>query len=226
MPKHSVTDPITDKEISFANLVMSGTMNDRQAAEAAGLNPNTAAYTKAKPRVREYMENHRAAMEKERIAQEAEGLRRLTLSRDHILARLWELANLPPDVTRGSIAGQVRAMTMIVAIEGLIPNHRNDRSPSPAPAQLAPEAVRPEIYVSEWLRQRHDEATEPQELVTSMETQPAPAPLHETLPAPEKHSVPDTPRIANWAPNAIGPPVSAYLNPTSIRGKGRFAPGR
>jgi len=37
---------------------MSGTMNDRRAAEAAGLNPDTAAYTKAKPRVRDYMAQH------------------------------------------------------------------------------------------------------------------------------------------------------------------------
>ena len=30
-------------------------MTDRQAAEAVGLNPDTAAYTKAKPRVRAFM---------------------------------------------------------------------------------------------------------------------------------------------------------------------------
>jgi hypothetical protein len=39
-----VTDPITDQEIAFAHLILSGTMNDRSAAEAAGLNPGTAAY--------------------------------------------------------------------------------------------------------------------------------------------------------------------------------------
>jgi hypothetical protein len=52
MPKNTVTDPITDQEIAFAHLILSGTMNDRSAAEAAGLNPDTAAYTKSKPRVR------------------------------------------------------------------------------------------------------------------------------------------------------------------------------
>ena len=50
MPKSQVSDLITDQEITFADLVLSGTMTDRQAAEAAGLNPDTAAYTKAKPR--------------------------------------------------------------------------------------------------------------------------------------------------------------------------------
>jgi hypothetical protein len=54
MPKNPVSDPITDQEIAFAHLILSGTMNDRRAAEAVGLNPDTAAYTKAKPRVRAY----------------------------------------------------------------------------------------------------------------------------------------------------------------------------
>jgi hypothetical protein len=49
MPKNTVTDPITDQEMAFAHLVLSGTMNDRQAAEAAGLNPDTAAYTNPSP---------------------------------------------------------------------------------------------------------------------------------------------------------------------------------
>ena len=52
MPRNNVSDPITDQEIAFAHLVLAGTMTDRRAAEAVGLNPDTAAYTKAKPRVR------------------------------------------------------------------------------------------------------------------------------------------------------------------------------
>jgi hypothetical protein len=43
MPKNKVADLITDQEIAFARLVLSGTMTDRQAAETAGLNPETAA---------------------------------------------------------------------------------------------------------------------------------------------------------------------------------------
>jgi len=149
MPKNTacpgvpwVSDPITDQEIAFAHLIMSGTMNDRQAAEAVGLNPDTAAYTKAKPRVRAYMIEHRAAVNEKLADQEAdlsrlprlavghaaEGLRQLNLGRDQILARLWELANLSHEVTRGSIAGQVKALAMIVAIEGLNPSGTmNDR---------------------------------------------------------------------------------------------------
>jgi hypothetical protein len=124
MPKNTVTDPITDQEMAFAHLILSGTMNDRRAAEAVGLNPDTAAYTKSKPRVRDYMIEHHAAVRERLVDQEAEGLRQLNLGRDQILARLWELANLSPEATRGSMAGQVRALSMIVAIEGLIPDRR------------------------------------------------------------------------------------------------------
>ena len=132
MPKNTaswVSDPITDQEIAFARLIMTGTMNDRRAAEAVGLNPDTAAYTKAKARVRAYMFEHRAAVNERLVDQEADlsrravdGLRKLNLGRDQILTRLWELANLSHEVTRGSIAGQIKALTMIVAIEGLIPS--------------------------------------------------------------------------------------------------------
>jgi hypothetical protein len=133
MPKNQVNDPITDQEMAFARLVISGTMNDRQAAEAAGLNPETAAYIKAKPRVRAYMLKHRAAVQEHLAQQEAEGLHRLTISREQVLARLWEIANLSPEATRNSITGQVKALSMIVAIEGLIPDRKEKPADPPPP---------------------------------------------------------------------------------------------
>ena len=170
MPKNTVTDPITDQEIAFAHLIMSGTMNDRRAAEAVGLNPDTAAYTKAKPRVRDYMSRHRAAVSEKLVDQEAEGLRKLNLGRDQILTRLWELATLSHEATRGTITGQMKALTMIVAIEGLIPDRR-----SPHAAQPAPPPVEPQIYAPEGLRkQQHQPAAEqPCDPVAPADTQPA-----------------------------------------------------
>jgi hypothetical protein len=144
MPKNNVTDPITDQEIAFAHLILSGTMNDRRAAEAAGLNPETAAYTKSKPRVRAYMTEHRAAVREKLVDQEAEGLRKLNISRDQILDRLWELANLSHEVTRGIIAGQIKALTMIVAIEGLIPDRRSNPSVTqPTAPPVEPDSPEP-----------------------------------------------------------------------------------
>jgi hypothetical protein len=135
MPKNAVSDPITDQEMAFALLVLSGTMNDRRAAEAVGLNPDTAAYTKAKPRVRAYMIEHRAAVRDKLVDQEAdlsrravEALRKRNLGRDRILTRLWELAALSAEATRGSITGQMKALAMIAAIEGLIPDRRHSPS--------------------------------------------------------------------------------------------------
>ena len=75
MPKNNVTDLITDQEMTFARLILSGTMTDRRAAEAVGLDPNSAAYIKSKPRVRAYMLEHRAAVEQQLIEQETQEVR-------------------------------------------------------------------------------------------------------------------------------------------------------
>src|ERR1700760_2278978 len=111
-------------------------MNDRRAAKAVGLNPDTAAHTKAKPCVRAYMIEHRAAVREKLVDEEAvDRLRKRDLDRDRILTRLWELAALSSEATRGSIAGQMKALSMIAAIEGFIPARTNDRRLSPSAAQ-------------------------------------------------------------------------------------------
>src|ERR1700728_275757 len=141
MPKNKVIDPITDQEMAFARQVLSGAMTDRQAAEAVVLNPESAAYTKSKPRVRDYMLQHRAAVQQQLVQQEADGLRRLNLDREKVLDRLWEIANLSPDMTRGSITGQVKALSMIVAMQNFIPDRRvverlgvsSEKTSTPAP---------------------------------------------------------------------------------------------
>jgi hypothetical protein len=159
MPNNNVTDPITDQEIAFARLVLSGTMTDRRAAVAVGLNPDTAAYIKSKPRVRAYMLEHRAAVKQQLVEQDTEELRRFSLSRGQVLARLWQIANLAPEMTRGSASAQVKALSMIVAIEGLIP----DRRAVSAPNKPAPLPVNPPFYVSEWMRtQQNGESVAPQ----------------------------------------------------------------
>ena len=200
MPKNTacpgvprVSDPITDQEMAFAHLIMSGAMNDRRAAEAVGLNPETAAYTKAKPRVRAYMNEHRAAVRERLADQEAdlsrlprlavEGLRKLNPGRDQILARLWELANLSHEATRGIIAGQVKALAMIVAIEGLIP----DRRFSPSGTQPAAPPVEADIYKSEWLRKQEHQPVgeEPTDPIAATKTQPPAPQVPEPEPIPE-----------------------------------------
>ena len=151
MPKNTVTDPITDQEMAYALLIMSGTMTDRRAAEAVGLNPDTAAYAKSKPRVRAYMAEHRAAVREKLVDEEAGRLRNLNLGRDRILTRLWELAALSSEATRGSIAGQIKALSMISAIEGFIPSStKNDRRLSPSATQPVATPRNAQIDDSGW----------------------------------------------------------------------------
>jgi hypothetical protein len=163
MPKNKVSDPITDQEIAFARLVLSGAMTDRQAAAAVGLNPDSAAYTKSKPHVRAYMLEHRAAVEQQLVQQEADGLRRHNLDREKVLNRLWEIANLSPEMTRSSVTGQVKALSIIVAMENFIP----DRRAGSAEKKAAPAPTQAQIYASAWRRGQQ---------ATTIDPQPSPAP--------------------------------------------------
>jgi hypothetical protein len=153
MPTNEVTDPITGQEIAFAHLVLSGTMTDRRAAETAGLHPDSAAYTKSRPPVHAYIQEHQAAVQQGSSSMAptrpaCPGLPWVRVSRDQILDRLWEIAKMNPEITRGSLTGQVKAISMIVAIEGLIP----DRRAASARNQPAPPPVTADIYEAEWLR--------------------------------------------------------------------------
>ena len=209
MPKNKVDDPITDQQLAFARLVLSGTMTDRQAAEAAGLNPDSAAYTKAKPRVRAYMLQHRAAVQQQLAQQEADGLRRLNPDREQVLDRLWEIANLSPEMTRGSVTGQVKALSIIVAMQNFIPDRRatpNLVIPSGAegPAPAPPKA---QIYVSEWLRKQ--QAKTP---VTTNDPQPTPAPAQQVA---QQEDSPARPGSAAEAPPNPGPGQSTFAHPLS-----------
>jgi len=223
MPKNNacpgvpwVSDPITDQEIAFAHLILSGTMNDRRAAEAVGLNPDTAAYTKTKPRVRAYMIEHRAAVNEKLVDQEADGLRKLNLGRDQILARLWELANLSHEVTRGSIAGQVKALAMIVAIEGLNPSGTmNDRRlSSSAAAQPAAPPVKAQIDESQWRREpRHQPVGEESSDPVAGTKIPSAAPqVPELEPAPELTNHTSSPKLDRPQPSVANP----FINPVSL----------
>jgi hypothetical protein len=199
MPKNKVSDPITDQEIAFARLVLSGAMTDRQAAEAVGLNPDSAAYTKSKPRVRDYMLEHRAAVQQQLVQQEAEGQYRFNLDREQVLKRLWELANLSPEMTRSSITGQVKAISMIVAMENFIPDRRAGSSEK----KSAPAPVNAQIYASAWRRKQQTASIDPQ-----------PTPPEEKagqgVPEPEL-----APASAQEAPPNPGPSQATFANPLS-----------
>ena len=190
MPKNEVTDPITDQEIAFAHLVLSGTMTDRQAAEAAGLNPDTAAYAKAKPRVRAYMVDNRAALRQKFVEQETEGLTRLHMSRERALTRLWEIADMSPELTRNRVTSQVKALSMIIAIEGLIPDRRagsSEKEAAPNPAKM---------YTAAWRREQQGQTTAPD---------PGPDPVPDREPEPSTAA--DAASYPSSDPNESVPPA-------------------
>jgi hypothetical protein len=205
MPKNKGSDPITDQEIAFACLVLSGAMTDRQAAEAVGLNPDSAAYTKSKPRVHDYMLEHRAAVQQQLVQQEAERQYRFNLDREQVLKRLWELANLSPEMTRSSITGQVKAISMIVAMENFIPDRRAGSSEK----KSAPAPVNAQIYASAWRRGQE---------ATTVDPQPSTAPAQQEAQQENSPSAPEpkhAPGSAGQAPPNPNPSQSTFANPLS-----------
>jgi hypothetical protein len=164
MPKIEVTDPITGQESAFAHSVLSGTMTDRHAARQEPIEQSTA-------------DPHP-----------------FNVSRGQILTRLWEIANINPEITRGSLVGQVKVLTMIVAIEGLIP----DRRAASAHTKPAPTPETPDIYEAEWLRNQRSGKNEG----------PNPTPTEEET-ASEPSSAPDIPPTAEPIPASV-PAVSQH----------------
>ena len=64
----------------------------------------------------------------------------LKIDRDQILAKYWELANLTPAETKGSITGQLHALDSLCEELRLTPN-KDANKPLP----------KPEIYRSAWM---------------------------------------------------------------------------
>jgi hypothetical protein len=97
-------------------------------------------------------------MQQQVLDQESERLRRQGLRREQVLDRLWEIAKMSAEMTRGSITGQVKALSMIVAIEGLIPDRRagaSDNKSTPQPAQA-------DIYPAARLRRQQEQNLDPE----------------------------------------------------------------
>jgi hypothetical protein len=216
MPKKNVNDLITDLEMHFARLILSGTMTDRRAAEAAGLDPNSAAYIKSKPRVRAYMLEHRAAVEQKLIEQETQELRRCSLVRDRVLARLWQIADMDPEKTRNGASAQVKALSMIIAIEGLIPPRTtNDRRAVAPENQSAPPPVVPPFYVSAWARtQQNGDTANPEPSPDLAEEETQQETVTEAQPPTEELSSSSRPVVEASLPRV---PMADYVAPDTRR---------
>ena len=145
------------------------------------------------------------------LDQETERQRRKDLRRQQVLDRLWEISKMSPEMTRGSITGQVKALAMIVAIEGLIP----DRRASSAEKSSAPSLPEVNIYPTG----RHQEK--------SLDTQPDPAVAQEedqpglTEPETPLHSAGDPPpplasRFTSSETTSTPPHASSFVPDTRV----------
>src|ERR1700721_3991006 len=99
----------------------------------------------------------RAAIHEKSGQQETEELRQRNLSRQRVLARLWEIADLDPEMTRNSMSAQIKALSMIVAIEGLI----SDRQAGSSEKKSASSAAVPQTNTANWLRGERGKNTGP-----------------------------------------------------------------
>jgi hypothetical protein len=223
MSKNNVSDLITDQEIAFARLILCGKMTDRQAAEAVGLDPNSAAYTKAKPRVRDYLLEHRAAVQQPLVEHDTQEPRCFHVSRDQVLARLWDIGNMEPERTRNSMSSQVKAISMIVAIEGLIPDRNSarhsDRSAVSPQNQPAPSPLAAQFYKSAWNRPQQDgesptQQDDQQEAAPGRaDDPPSPLDLASSRPLVEEPAVPGVLDASQTPPSAPRVPMADYFVP-------------
>jgi hypothetical protein len=146
MPKGPVETPITDQEIAFAHLVLAGKLTDREAAEAVGIDPGRAAYVKAKPRVKAYMEEHRASVRVALVQHEVETLVEFNIGREQILAKWWEFACIDPAKTGHNTSSQSKALDSLWRALGF--------EDSKKPGEAEPQREPVDIYRPAWLLER------------------------------------------------------------------------
>ena len=106
------------------------------------------------------MHEHRAAVLERLVEQQTEEVRRQNQSREQVLARLWQIANLDPEMTRNSASAQIKALSMIVAIESLIPSGTNGRRAGSSDKSASLPAV-PPIDAVAWFREQQGKTTGP-----------------------------------------------------------------
>jgi hypothetical protein len=139
---------------------------------------------------------------------ETEELRRLKQARERVLARLWKIADLDPEMTRNSMSAQIKAISMIVAIEGLIPHRNDDRRAASAQNKSSSPTVHPQTDA--WFREQQEKTTGPQFNPDAVRDEDGPGVPAETTP-----SVPPAPLSASAPGNRL--PVYVEKKPDTWR---------
>jgi hypothetical protein len=158
----------------------------------------------------------RAAVRQQLVEQDTGELARLNLSRDQILARFWEIANMDPEKTRNTASAQVKALSLIVAIEGLISDrHLARHALSAAQNQPAPLPAKPPFYNAAWLGKQQGENVDPeppttqQEAVPEPQSAPGPADGPAAVSSPALEPTPTPMELSSPRPKVEGPGAAA-----------------
>lgn len=109
--------PLTPLESAFSHLLIAG-KNHLEAAAELGLSPEDAVRYNAKGKIHTYVGQYRAIFMERMAAREVDILIKRKITRETIAEKLIALADTPPERTRGSIEGQVKALDSAVALLG------------------------------------------------------------------------------------------------------------
>ena len=113
-------------------------------------------------------------------------------------------------MTRGSVTAQVKALTMIVAIEGLIPSKTNDRRAVSSEKKSAPRP-KADIYASAWLREQQEKTTVPQPSPDLVRDEEEPG-----VPDPPPGVAADAPPLPGITPSPIPSPIFDPSDPAFV----------
>jgi len=108
---------LTEQEKTFIHLSMA--TGEEKAAATLGLQPDAVAKLKKSKPVQDYLKQYRHHFLREMARYELNRITRLPVSREDVVGRLLALALTPPEETKGTIDGQVEALSTISEILGL-----------------------------------------------------------------------------------------------------------
>jgi hypothetical protein len=105
-------------ETAFAHLVIRG-KSAPDAAEELGLAREDGPRYYARKAVQQYLAEYRSVFLQQMAAYEARELVKRKITRETVAARYMELADMPPEMTKGSIDGQVEALKAVSELLGM-----------------------------------------------------------------------------------------------------------
>ena len=138
-----------------------------QAAEALGATPEQVKKLLDAPAVKRYIQQYNHAFLREMARYELSKITRFPVSREDVVGRLYALALTPPEETKGSIEGQVKAVETLADVLGLKFNPRDADTffKDKTPAEL-----------ENYARYGKFDVTEEEKKVLDASTEPAPKP--------------------------------------------------